>query len=214
MSLIKINNSRCKSCYLCVATCPKGLIKKSNNTNRLGDYLVEFDYSNELNEEINLCDVDATCNILNVLLVGDNATLNSNIMINHLSKLTNSDFSNYAIAQDNAVMVLNNNAKIIKGAAKSIVHQKAKGLTLSKTSKIKAMPNLYIDEYDVLASHSAAVGKVNDEHMYYLCSRGVSEEQAREFITMGYLLPVLDYFKDIDIREKAQKTLERRVSNV
>ena len=43
---------------------------------------------------------------------------------------------------------------------------------------------------------------------------GVTEEQAREFITMGYLLPVLDYFKDIDIREKAQKTLERRVINV
>mgnify|MGYP003325037236 CR=1 FL=1 len=43
MSLIKINNSRCKSCYLCVTTCPKGLIKKSDKTNRLGDYLVEFE---------------------------------------------------------------------------------------------------------------------------------------------------------------------------
>ena len=48
MSLIKINNSRCKSCYLCVTTCPKGLIKKSGKTNRLGDYLVEFvDLNNE-----------------------------------------------------------------------------------------------------------------------------------------------------------------------
>ena len=48
MGLIKIDNSRCKSCYLCVSTCPKGLIKKSNATNRLGDYLVEFkDENNE-----------------------------------------------------------------------------------------------------------------------------------------------------------------------
>ena len=48
MSLIKINNSRCKSCYLCVTTCPKNLIKKSNKTNRLGDFLVEFqDKNNE-----------------------------------------------------------------------------------------------------------------------------------------------------------------------
>jgi 2-oxoglutarate ferredoxin oxidoreductase subunit delta len=47
MSLIKINNSRCKSCYLCVNICPKGLIKKSQETNRLGDYLVEFDDKNE-----------------------------------------------------------------------------------------------------------------------------------------------------------------------
>ena len=42
MNLIKVNNSRCKSCYLCVNACPKGLIKKSSETNRLGDYLVEF----------------------------------------------------------------------------------------------------------------------------------------------------------------------------
>ena len=42
MGFIKINNIRCKSCYLCVETCPKGLIKKSDKTNRLGDYLVEF----------------------------------------------------------------------------------------------------------------------------------------------------------------------------
>ena len=48
MNLIKVNNSRCKSCYLCINACPKGLIKKSNETNRLGDYLVEFqDQKNE-----------------------------------------------------------------------------------------------------------------------------------------------------------------------
>lgn len=42
MSLIKLNNSRCKSCYICVNTCPKGLIRKSNATNRLGENIVEF----------------------------------------------------------------------------------------------------------------------------------------------------------------------------
>ena len=46
MGLIKINSTRCKSCYICVATCPKKLIKKSDKTNRLGDYLVEFDDKN------------------------------------------------------------------------------------------------------------------------------------------------------------------------
>ena len=42
MGTIKINENRCKSCYICVGTCPKGLIKKSDKTNRLGDYLIEF----------------------------------------------------------------------------------------------------------------------------------------------------------------------------
>ena len=46
MGRIDINNNRCKSCYLCVSTCPKCIIKKSNKTNRLGDYLVEFEDKN------------------------------------------------------------------------------------------------------------------------------------------------------------------------
>ena len=42
MGKIKIDNNRCKSCYICTTTCPKNLIKKSDKTNRLGDYMVEF----------------------------------------------------------------------------------------------------------------------------------------------------------------------------
>ena len=42
MGKIKIDNNRCKSCFICTTTCPKNLIKKSDKTNRLGDYMVEF----------------------------------------------------------------------------------------------------------------------------------------------------------------------------
>lgn len=165
----------------------------------------------ELNEEINLCDVDATCNILNVLLVGDNATLNSNIMINHLSKLTNSDFSNYAIAQGNATMVLNNNAKIIKGASKSVVHQKAKGLTLSKTAKIKAMPNLFIDEYDVIANHAASIGSINKEDLFYLMSRGLEEKEASKLIVLGFVQPLLDKIDNEELKEEISKEFAKNL---
>ena len=48
MGKIVIDNNRCKSCYICTTACPKGLIKKSDKTNRLGDYMVEFvDKNNE-----------------------------------------------------------------------------------------------------------------------------------------------------------------------
>ena len=46
MGKIVIDNNRCKSCYICTTTCPKGFIKKSSKTNRLGDYMVEFDDPN------------------------------------------------------------------------------------------------------------------------------------------------------------------------
>ena len=46
MAHIIIDENRCKSCYICLTTCPKGLIKKSDKTSRLGDYLVEFNDPN------------------------------------------------------------------------------------------------------------------------------------------------------------------------
>jgi len=42
MAHIIIDENKCKSCYICIGTCPKGLIKKSNTTNKLGENLVEF----------------------------------------------------------------------------------------------------------------------------------------------------------------------------
>ena len=124
---------------------------------------------------------------------------------------TSSKMDNYGVCKENSKLEFKGIGTIKKGFKQSNNHQNSKIIVFDELSNASVYPLLYIDEYDVLASHSAAVGKVNDEHMYYLCSRGISEEQAREFITMGYLLPVLDYFKDQDIKEKAQATLERRV---
>ena len=46
MAHIVIDEKRCKSCFICVGTCPKGLIKKSDRVSLLGDNLVEFDDKN------------------------------------------------------------------------------------------------------------------------------------------------------------------------
>ena len=43
MSYITIDKNRCKACYLCVGVCPKKLIKVSEDTNSLGNHVVEFD---------------------------------------------------------------------------------------------------------------------------------------------------------------------------
>lgn len=126
---------------------------------------------------------------------------------------TSSKMDNYGVCKEESKLEFKGIGTIKKGFKQSNNHQNSKIIVFDKLSNASVYPLLYIDEYDVLASHSAAVGKVNDEHMYYLCSRGLSEEQAREFITMGYLLPVLSYFKDENIKTKAQETLERRVIN-
>lgn len=167
--------------------------------------VVTSDYSTILNETITLCEEGAHVEILNVLLVCNSGNLTSNIMINHLESFTTSQFLNYAIAKDSACMTLNNNAKIVKGAKKSVVEQKAKGLTLSKNAKIKAMPNLFIDEYDVVANHAAAIGSINKEDLFYLMSRGLEESSASSLIVLGFIKPLLDKISNEELKKEIEK---------
>lgn len=147
-------------------------------------------------EEIYLEDSSAEAKVLNVCLGYDNAKINSLIHIFHTHEYTNSDLETYAIALDEAILTLDNNATIKKGCKKSVAHQKAKGLNLSKDSTIKAQPNLYIDEFDVEASHSASVGNINKDELFYLMSRGLKESDARKIVVLGFINPLVDKISD------------------
>ena len=62
-----------------------------------------------------------------------------------------------------------------------------------------------IDENDVIASHGAVVGQLNSDHMFYLMSRGLSKEEARKIIILGYLNPISVYFS---------KENQEKISNI
>ncbi len=164
-----------------------------------------------IDEQIFLEDSSAKAEVLNVCLGYDEAKINSLIHIYHNFKETDSDLETYAIALDNSVLTLDNNATIKNGCHKSIVHQKAKGLNLSSNSTIKAQPNLYIDEYDVEASHSASVGNINKDELFYLMSRGLKEADARKIVVLGFINPLVDRIsasQDEEIEEIKQGLLK------
>ena len=54
--------------------------------------------------------------------------------------------------------------------------------------KCEIKPNLFIDENDVIANHSAHIGKCNEEEMFYLMSRGIEPKEAENLIIRGFLL--------------------------
>lgn len=155
-----------------------------------------------LTQDIDLNAEGANVNVINVYLFTSDAKLVSDVNINHLAKATISEFDNFAIAKDKAILCLNNNATIKKGMAKSQARQRAKGLTLSPEAMIKAMPNLYIDEYDVEAFHGCAIGSINKDDLFYLMSRGLSLEEASKLIVLGFIQPVLDKITNEELKKE------------
>jgi Fe-S cluster assembly protein SufD len=61
-----------------------------------------------------------------------------------------------------------------------------------------ANPILKIDNNDIVASHAAAVGTLNEDHVFYLLSRGIDIKNARKLITLGYLTNIFTEFNDED----------------
>lgn len=171
--------------------------QKNSQLNLLNISLSSSDVT--INEEINLLDLNATCIVKNVFLTKLNEKLNSNIYINHLQSKTNSELSTYSIALNHSEQHLNQNAKIVRGASKSKVFQKAKGLTIGQESKISALPNLFIDEYDVIANHAATIGSISKDDLFYLMSRGLSKEEASKIVVLGFINPLLDSINNLDL---------------
>ena len=127
---------------------------------------------------------------------------------------TSSLMDNYGVAKESATLDFIGIGKVVKGAHGSPNKQNSKIIVFDETSKANISPYLFIDEYDVVASHAAAVGKVNEDHLYYMTSRGLTPETARQYITLGYLLPVLNYFEDEAVKSRITSMLERRVNHV
>ena len=144
-----------------------------------------------INETIYLNETGATFNTIVVLLGLKESVINSDIKVYHNTNHTNSDLKVYAVIKDEAKINLDNNAYIKKNSYQSKAYQGAKGLSLSKKGRILVNPNLFIDEYDVMASHGVAMGSLNMDDLFYLMSRGLTKEEASQIVIMGFIEPIL-----------------------
>ncbi len=144
-------------------------------------------------------------------LGADNDKKVFNINFNHVAKNTTGVMSNYGVVEDESMMHFKGISHIKNGSIKSKTHQSAKIMVFDPKCHAKANPILKIDENDIEASHAAIVGKVNDEHMFYLCSRGISENDAKQLITLGYLKPITNYFEDEKYVQEIVDGIEKRL---
>lgn len=129
----------------------------------------------------------------------------------HYARDTYAKMENYGVCEDTSSLSFLGTSKIFNKAKQSETHQSAKIMVFDQKCNAKASPVLCIDENDVKASHAAVVGQINEEHIFYLTSRGIDEKSAKKLITLGYLMPILSYFKDQEINEIIKKNIEERV---
>ena len=181
------------------------------------DGYLEVYFADFSKEVINLkCTIDlknegATAYFKLASLAANKDLKNIDVSIKHLSPRTYGRVDNYGACKDEAKMMFLGTSHILKDSIKSKTQQNAKIMVFDEASNAIAKPILKIDENDIEASHAAVVGKINDEHLFYLTSRGISETEAKELITFGYLKPILLGFKEEQVKEHISSLIEGRM---
>lgn len=156
-----------------------------------------------------LDDENANLDIKSIIMM-KNDTDKEVVEIYHNAKNTTSKIENY-ITSNNAKIDIDVIGKIKKSMANSNCIQKSRGIILSENSSIKVMPVLLIDEYDVSANHGCAIGKIDEEGLYYLMSRGLTKKDAEMLIVKGFLSPILNSLSNEKMKDELIKLQDDRL---
>jgi len=128
----------------------------------------------------------AKANILSVAFANSGQHQDAGAKALHFAPNTSSTILSKSISKGSGKTTFRGLIHVSKGAKNSKAHMKCDALLINKESKSDTIPSLRINEDDVSIGHEATVGKVGEDQLFYLMSRGLSEEQATTLIVSGF----------------------------
>lgn len=146
-----------------------------------------------------------------VAVSSDENKQNIDVLIIHQAPNTIGDMTNIGIANKKGKIVLNGVEKIEKGMKQANAFQTLKGIITSDQAIVEVNPILLIDEFDVKAGHGATIGKIEEDQLYYLMSRGLSQKESEKLIINGFLKPVIDEIDDEPLKERFMNLVNLRI---
>ena len=135
--------------------------------------------------------VDKEEELLIILKANQEGSYNLNILSDHLVERTFGRVEVRGIAQNGAKVSIIGKVKVEKDAPMTDSFLSMKMLILDGKSSAIAEPELEILNNNVKASHSASVGKIDEEQLLYLMSRGLDNSSAKNLIVSGFLEEVI-----------------------
>jgi len=120
-----------------------------------------------------------------------------NIVVYHNSKNTRSNLNNNGVNIENGKIDFNVTSIVYNKITGCIINQNNRIITFND-NKCEIKPILLIDEEDVSANHSCLIGKFEDDELFYLMSKGISEKDSINLLTRGFLKNGIKENKIID----------------
>ncbi|NLV11240.1 Fe-S cluster assembly protein SufD [Halomicrobium mukohataei] len=129
----------------------------------------------------------------------------------HEAEHTTADLVTRGVLDDAARSVYEGVQDVGREAWDTNSYQRENTLMLSDESEADASPKLIINNHDTEASHSATVGQVDEEDMFYMTSRSVDPESAKNMLVEGFFVPVFDEIAVDELRDDLDDLVVERL---
>jgi Fe-S cluster assembly protein SufB len=131
----------------------------------------------------------AKADILSVAFAGRGQHQDTGAKAVHLAPDTTSRITSKSVCKDGGRTSYRGLLHVAKGAKRVKSSVRCDALILDDISRTDTYPYNEINEEDTTATHEATVGKIGEEQLFYLMSRGLSEQEALNMIVLGFLEP-------------------------
>ncbi len=125
--------------------------------------------------------------VISVAFAGKNQVQDAGAKIMHMAPNTTSQITSKSVSKDGGRTTYRGLLRVAKGCKNVKSNVVCDALILDEKSATDTIPYMEIQENDVSIGHEASVGRVSEEQLFYLMSRGFSEEQALGMIVRGFM---------------------------
>ncbi|CAJ51836.1 Fe-S cluster assembly protein SufD [Haloquadratum walsbyi] len=171
----------------------------------LGSRLTRSDVESNLNGD------SSESQIVGAFFGHEDQHFDVNARVWHMAEHTTADLVTRGVLDDEARSVYEGVQDVGRDAWSTSSYQRENTLMLSDESEADASPKLIINNHDTEASHSATVGQVNEEDLFYMTSRAIDPGVARDMLVEGFFVPVLEEIAVDEFRDDLQQLISDRL---
>ncbi|MDR5672268.1 Cysteine desulfurase activator SufB [Halalkaliarchaeum sp. AArc-CO] len=171
----------------------------------VGSRLTRSDVETELNGD------GSETKIVGAFFGHEDQHFDVNARVWHKAEHTTADLVTRGVLDDESRSVYEGVQDVGRDAWNTSSYQRENTLMLSDESEADASPKLIIHNHDTEASHSATVGQVDAEELFYMTSRALDATTARNMLVEGFFVPVLEEIEVDAFREDLRELIAARL---
>ncbi|HNS13414.1 MAG TPA: Fe-S cluster assembly protein SufD [Bacteroidia bacterium] len=164
------------------------------------------------NLHIQLLDENCETHLNGLYITQKNQLVDNHTLVDHARPNCVSNELYKGILDDQSQGVFNGKVFVRQDAQKTNAYQSNKNILLSDDASINTKPQLEIFADDVKCSHGATTGKLDEEALFYLRSRGIGEKEAKAFLNIAFAADVINKINIAGLRDRLMPLIEAKLN--